>query len=205
MQYSSVAGLLTLLACTTTTLARPEPMLAGFNSTGVNDVEEKKTVKTPNLIYNENPPQGQCRVSSYISKFNHNVGWRVTTSDGTFITSGGCYKAPLCTSPLLGLGDDLAVAAVNNEEWQYIFMRSGTVTGDRMLTTDTSRCTMNPPNPKGDASVTVTCDFECTQIFDGLLGGNFKGKGAVVTADEAKKAEVEQDLKLPDGLTAPKK
>lgn len=207
MQYSSVAGLLTLLACTTTTLARPEPMLASFNSTNVNDVEEKKVVKAQKLIYNENPPKGMCRISSYISKINHNVGWRVTTSDGTFISSGGCYRSPLCTSPLLGLGDDLAVAAVNNEKWEYIFMRSGTVTGDRMLSTDPNRCTLDPPNlnPKSDASVTATCDFECKQIFDGLLGGNSKGKGAVVSVDEAKTAEVEQDLKLPDGLTAPKK
>ena len=206
MQYSSITALLTL-ACTATTIALPEPLTASFNGTSdgtsLNAVEEKKASKPPNLIYNQNPPKGQCRISSFIDKINHNVGWRVTTSDGTFISTGGCYRASLCTSPLLGLGDDLAVATVNNEAWQYIFMRSGSVSGDRMLSTDTKRCTMNPPNPKGDNSVTVTCDFDCGLVWDPLLGGDSKGKGAVVTTDEASKAEVANDLTLPEGLVAP--
>lgn len=192
MQYSAITALLALLACSATTLALPEPLLYSPYTVPFDNPDSGKA----NRIYNQNPPKGQCRISSYISKIKHNVGWRVTTSDGTFISKGSCYNTPLCTSPLLGLGDDIAVAAINNEAWQYEFMRSGVVTEDRMLSTDTNRCTMNPPNPKGDSSVTVTCDFPCKQRWGALLGGNSKGNS---------NAEVARDLKLPDGLIAPTK
>lgn len=169
MQYSSIAALLTL-AFTATTIALPEPLTASFsgtsNGTSLNAVEEKRASKPPNLIYKQNPPKGKCRISSDISK---HVEWRVTTSDGTYISSGLCSGGNLCTSPLLGLGDDLAFATVNDKPRQYIFMRSGTVSGDRMLTTDTNRCTMNPPKPKGDKSFTATCDFDCNLVWDHLL------------------------------------
>ena len=201
MHYLSSTALLTLLTFSATTFALPEPHIASSNSTSGDAVLEKS--KSPDRIYNQNPPKGLCRLSSYISKINHNVGWRVTTSDGSFVTTGGCYRSNLCTSPLLGLGDDLAVATINNEAWQYEFMRSGSISGDRWLSTDTNRCTMDPAKPIGDSSVTVTCDFRCEMKWDLLLGQHAKGKGTVVTASEATNAEVAQDLTLPTGLVAP--
>ena len=108
----------------------------------------------------------------------------------------------ICTSPFLGLGDSIGVTRINSAQWKYEYMRSGTISDDRWLSTDPSRCTMFPENPTGDASVTVTCDFDCHQKYPFPLDGQIKGP-SVDMKTETSNSEVEAQLVLPSGLSAP--
>ena len=198
---------LALLSVLSSTSALPEPQTHAV--TDADSLVARKDLQF--FVFNHYPPYGKCRLSSFINKISQATVYRVTADDGSFITSGSCDDV-LCTSPLLGLGDDLAIMRIDNAEWKIGFMRSGTVSGDRWVSTDTSRCTMFPAKPVGNQSVTVTCDFDCHKRYDWPLAGQIMGllgptgaimKSETVKLENATSAEVAAPLVLPSGLTAP--